>query len=140
MNVTILITHMRNFIMGATPSSFNTVWGANNKGADMYSLTSLFVVRIQQNQIFLRQGSVNLHCHFKPTTLQIFISSLLKKQTDVDPYCFPNMIHNWAATRENLSSRVCEQYRRRPACASAQSDQRLCNSLFAKYHMLICYK
>ena len=25
---------------------------------------------------------------------------------------------------------VCEQHRRRPACASAQSDQRLCYSLF----------
>ena len=41
----------------------------------------------------------------------------------------------WAATWENLSSGVCEQHRRRPACASAQSDQRLCYSLFGKYHM-----
>ena len=41
----------------------------------------------------------------------------------------------WASTRENLSSVVCEQHRRRPACASAQSDQRLCYSLFRKYHM-----
>ena len=32
----------------------------------------------------------------------------------------------WALTRENLSSGVCEQQRHRPACASAQSDQRLC--------------
>ena len=32
----------------------------------------------------------------------------------------------WASSRENLSSGVCEQQRRRPACASAQSDQRLC--------------
>ena len=31
--------------------------------------------------------------------------------------------------------RVCKQHRRRPACASAQSDQRLCYSLFGKYHM-----
>ena len=31
--------------------------------------------------------------------------------------------------------RVCEQQRRRPACASAQSDQRLCYSVFGKYHM-----
>ena len=59
----------------------------------MHSLNSPFVVHIQQNQVFLRRGSVNLHSHFKPTALQIFISSLLKKQTDVDPYCFPNMIH-----------------------------------------------
>ena len=46
----------------------------------------------------------------------------------------------WARTRENLSSGVCEQHRRRPACASAQSDQRLCYSLFKKYHMLTCYR
>ena len=31
----------------------------------------------------------------------------------------------WASTRENLSSGCCEQQRRRPACAYAQSDQRL---------------
>ena len=41
----------------------------------------------------------------------------------------------WASTRENLSSGVCEQHRRRPACAAAQSDQRLCYSFFAKYHI-----
>ena len=35
----------------------------------------------------------------------------------------------WASTRENLSSGVCEKHRRRPACASAQPDQRLCLSL-----------
>ena len=29
----------------------------------------------------------------------------------------------------------CEQHRRRPACASAQSDQRLCYSHFEKNHM-----
>ena len=36
----------------------------------------------------------------------------------------------WASSRENLSSVVFEQQRRRPACASTQSDQRLCYSLF----------
>ena len=36
------------------------------------------------------------------------------------------IIIKWASTRENLSSGVCEQQRCRPACASAQSDQRLC--------------
>ena len=35
---------------------------------------------------------------------------------------------------------VCEQQRRRPACAYAQSDQRLCYSLIGKYHILTCYK
>ena len=41
----------------------------------------------------------------------------------------------WASARENLSSRGCEQQRRRPACASAQTDQRLCYSLFGNYHV-----
>ena len=49
-------------------------------------------------------------------------------------------IVNWASSRENLSSEVCEQQRRRPACASAQSDQRLCYSRFGKNHILACYK
>ena len=35
---------------------------------------------------------------------------------------------------------VCEQQRRRPACASAQSDQRLCFSLFEKYYIQTCYR
>ena len=33
--------------------------------------------------------------------------------------------YNWALLRENLSLGVCKQHRRRPAWASAQSDQRL---------------
>ena len=33
------------------------------------------------------------------------------------------------------SSMGCEQQRRRPASASAQSDQRLCYSLIGKYHI-----
>ena len=46
----------------------------------------------------------------------------------------------WASSRENLSSEVYEQQRRRPACASAQSDQRLCYSLNGKYNISTCYK
>ena len=45
---------------------------------------------------------------------------------------------NWALMQENLSSGVCEQQRRRPACASAQSDQHLCYSLCGKYHIWTC--
>ena len=48
--------------------------------------------------------------------------------------------NNWVSSRENLSSAVCEQHRRRPACASAQSDKRLCYSLFGKYHTKTCFK
>ena len=35
-----------------------------------------------------------------------------------------------ASTRENLSSGGCKQHRRRPACTSAQSDQRFVISAF----------
>ena len=37
--------------------------------------------------------------------------------------------------QENLFSGVCEQQRRRPACASAQSDQCLCCLVRGKYHI-----
>ena len=46
----------------------------------------------------------------------------------------------WASTRENLSLGVSEQHRRRPAYASAQSDQRLCYSRFVKYNIYACYQ
>ena len=46
----------------------------------------------------------------------------------------------WALARQNLYSGICEQQRRRPACASAQSDQHLCFSLFVKYHILFCFR
>ena len=47
------------------------------------------------------------------------------------------LVINWASTRENLSLGVCEQHRRRPACASAQTDQRLCYSLGDDYVSLL---
>ena len=40
-----------------------------------------------------------------------------------------------ASKQENLSSGVCEQQRRRQACASAQSGQRRCYSPIAKDHI-----
>ena len=43
--------------------------------------------------------------------------------------------YNWASAQESLSSEVCEQHGRRPACASAQSDQRLCYWRSVKYHI-----
>ena len=41
----------------------------------------------------------------------------------------------YGSMRENLSLVVYEQQRHRPACASMQSDQRLCYSLIGKYHV-----
>ena len=46
----------------------------------------------------------------------------------------------WASSLENLFSEVYEQQMHRPACAYAQSDQRLCYSFFGKYHIWFCYK
>ena len=46
----------------------------------------------------------------------------------------------WASMRENLSLGVCEEQRCRSACASAQSDQHLCYSLFGKNGILTCYR
>ena len=55
----------------------------------------------------------------------------------IENICFYNnqAVIIWASMRENLSLGVCEQHRRRPACASAQSDQRLCYLLFGKNRM-----
>ena len=44
------------------------------------------------------------------------------------------------STRENLSSGIGEQQRHRPVCASAQSAQHLCYSLFGKYLISSFYK
>ena len=38
----------------------------------------------------------------------------------------------WASTREKTDFCVSDQQSRRPACAFAQSGQRLCHSLFLK--------
>ena len=43
-------------------------------------------------------------------------------------------------SKMGLSLGVCEKHRRRPACASAQSDQRLCCSHLGKKLMLTCYR
>ena len=57
------------------------------------------------------------------TSIYLYCISL----TAVEPYTMTLCTgYNWASTRENLSSGVCEQHRRRPACAFAQTDQRLC--------------
>ena len=39
----------------------------------------------------------------------------------------------WAGPLENVSYIICEQQRQRSACASTQSDQRLCCSVLRKY-------
>ena len=46
----------------------------------------------------------------------------------------------WALSRENLSSRVCEQHMHRTAYAYVKSDQPLCYSLIGNYHIKTCCK
>ena len=46
-----------------------------------------------------------------------------------------NSFYILASTRENLSWEVYEQQMRRPARASAKSDQLLCYSLFGKHQI-----
>ena len=65
-----------------------------------------------------------------------FFASVLPVCTMIANMIFESKVKDkWAPTRGNLSSEVCEQQRRSPACVSAQSDQRLCYSLFGKYHI-----
>ena len=60
----------------------------------------------------------DVHLEYSQDTLFLYITEL----------CVNNEL------TEYLSSVVCEQQRRRPACTSAQSDQRICYSLMGKYH------
>ena len=50
------------------------------------------------------------------------------------------LVDNRASTRESLVFVDLRKKKHRPACASAQSDQRLCFSHFGKYYTKTCYK
>ena len=62
----------------------------------------------------------------------LFVSVLVLRKTELVAY------FKWASTRENLSSGVTEQQRRRSACAFRQSDQRIYYSRIGKYHVYTC--
>ena len=69
------------------------------------------------------------HLHFDGR-----INSLINSDLGLCIDC--NIALHSVSTRENLTSGVNEQQKRRPACASAQSDQRHCHSLLGKYNYL----
>ena len=48
---------------------------------------------------------------------------------------WPDLNHKMGLDARKPVFGVCEQHRRRPACASAQPDQCLCYSLIEKYHI-----
>ena len=63
--------------------------------------------------------------------LQIFL-----QMTKANNFCdmpFKGLINGLRGRKPVFG--VCEQQRHRPACALAKTDQRLCYSLFGKYHM-----
>ena len=90
----------------------------------------------QSGMVFLLRWSITRllrslgHSSFSQNTAESFFFVL---------FIYIHVLKFWALARENLSSGVCEQQRRRPACASAQSDQRLWYSLIGKYHIWTCY-
>ena len=61
--------------------------------------------------------------HQRPQNL-LTPAKLMKSLIQYDKYL--GLDHGLLYTRENLSLVVCEQQRRRPACASVQTGQRLC--------------
>ena len=62
-------------------------------------------------------------CTYALTDLEMRENKQFKSTTTVEP------------RREKTRLGVCEQHRRSPDCASAQSDQRLCYSLFGNFYM-----
>ena len=57
------------------------------------------------------------------------IPAILASKELLDWWTLRREDYKWAGSWENVSYVICEQQRRRSACASAQSDQRLCCSL-----------
>ena len=90
----------------------------------MFSCNNEFITQVGEKRLNVRIAELFMAFH-----------NTLKKFNDTEASMLDSI---WALTQENLSSEVCEQHRRRPACASFQSDQRLSCLLFGKYHMLTC--
>ena len=71
------------------------------------------------------------------TEIQTNTVTILRMNIKADDYIYhyTNLFNKVA----NLdTSFLTEQQRRRPACTYAHSDQRLCHSLFRKYHIYTC--
>ena len=99
-------------------------------------------IRVILTKISNRSGiAVQWNGGFNTFHMKYSETSWQRKQNMLLPvYCFlsdvfPMVLSIWSWTWENLSSGVGEQQMRRPACASAQSDQRLCYSLIRRYHI-----
>ena len=82
---------------------------------------------------------------FQNTVLSTFTGQILSKPFHPIPWeffrpkkgMFPCLI--WDSTRKDLTFVACEQQVCRPACAFAQSDQRLCYLQSSKYSGRTCF-
>ena len=74
---------------------------------------------------------------FKQIICQLTSFFDLNIKTDIKHYNFFDTI--WAGPWENVSYVICEQQRRRSACASPQSDLHLCCSLLGWYNISSFY-
>ena len=95
------------------------------------SLLCLFLSgRFTQVLLYINSFSMKTSIHSIENSIepgQLNSEELGKIPYDLDIInCWQMII--WALMQENLSSGVWEQHRGRPACAYAQSDQRLCYS------------
>ena len=82
-------------------------------------------------------GKKKRYCFFENSQL---IKIRSKYPLDLKAYLDLKLGHKMGRDVTKTVFGVCEQHKRRSACAYAQSDQRLCFSLFGKYHIQTCYK
>ena len=69
---------------------------------------------------------LRLKCSVKAVDILTFFDILTSKSIERFTQIHTSM---WASSWENLPYAICEQQKRRSACASSQSDQHLCFSL-----------
>ena len=73
-------------------------------------------------------------CNFRPASSSrdgswVGLVKVALQMFQISPFLWRNRESIWAGPWENVAYVICEQQRRRSACASAQSDQCLCCSL-----------
>ena len=126
-------------ILGLTTSRTDKVciwWKLRNKLA--YFLFTRRFLCVPTTYVFMEKWrKLSIHYHQIPS-LSVPLSQLINimyrknsKRSDTWKKCWTYI---WATSWENLLCAICEQQRRRSACASAQSDQHLCCSLPRYYN------
>ena len=93
------------------------------------TLSSVSTVTLVTHQIRIlwQHHILDLNQHSVPATLTW--NRVKDRWTQSHLGLMSAVVQKWARPWENVSNAICEQQRRRSACASAQADQRLCCSL-----------